>query len=262
VRRLPELGQHRDHARERGAGLTPEPNASSAIEAYRFESPAEQSARRRAQFVAAIAHLVVTQGVASVTHAAVARLAGCARSLVYRYFPRQEDLLYTLLSTFAEMLNQRMSFDEEVAGVVAMKDVRRGHIPPATRVLFEKLWTADDWQPVELEFRLACVILMRDSSLRAVLGDHDSDLQRSVEARLGAPLRSLGLDAIETAIVVDSMLSVMHHVTRTAREGALTREEALELFASVNGRVLQTFTDKSRGDRRAAGSRHGVRPRS
>jgi AcrR family transcriptional regulator len=186
-----------------------------------------------------------------VTHAAVAKLAGCARSLVYRYFPRTEDLLYALLSTFAEMLDQRMTFDEETAGVIAMKDARGGRVPPATRVLFEKLWTVDDWQPAELEFRLACVILMRDSSLRTVLGSHDSEQQRSIEARLGAPLRGLGLDAIETGIVVDSMLSVMHHVTRAARDGALTRDEALDLFVSVNGRVLQTFTSRP-GDRERA----------
>jgi AcrR family transcriptional regulator len=187
-----------------------------------------------------------------VTHAAVAKVAGCARSLVYRYFPRTEDLLYALLSTFAEMLDQRMTFDEETAGVIAMKDARGGRIPPATRVLFEKLWTVEDWQPAELEFRLACVILMRDSSLRTVLGSHDSDLQRSVEARLGAPLGGLGLDEIETGIVIDSMLSVMHHVTRAAREGMLTREEALDLFVSVNGRVLQTFTNRSDDHQRAA----------
>ena len=232
--------------------MTTEPESTTALRSYRFDSPAEQSARRRAQLVAAIAHLVVTRGVAAVTHAAVAKLAGCARSLVYRYFPRTEDLLYALLSTFAEMLDQRMTFDEETAGVIAMKDARGGRIPPATRVLFEKLWTVDDWQPAELEFRLACVILMRDSSLRTVLGSHDSDLQRSVEDRLGAPLRDLGLDAIETGIVVDSMLSVMHHVTRAARDGALTREEALDLFVSVNGRVLQTFTNRSRDHQRAA----------
>ena len=189
---------------------------------------------------------MVTRGVAAVTHAAVAKLAGCARSLVYRYFPRQEDLLYSLLSSFEEMLNERMTFDENVEGVLALKDARPGHVPASSRAMFEKLWTADDWQrPGEHEFRLACVILMRDSSLRTVLRGHDSDLERSVDARLGAPLQGLGLSEMEAKIVVDSMLSVMQHVTCAAREGALTREEALELFAAVNGRVLQTFTHRS-----------------
>ena len=204
----------------------------------------------------------MTKGVAAVTHAAVAKLAGCARSLVYRYFPRQEDLLYSLLSTFDDMLVERMTFDETVAGVVAMKDARRGHVPAATRALFENLWMPDDWEPAELEFRLACVILMRDSNLRTVLGEHDTELQRSVEARLSAPLQGLGLSEIEASIMIDSMLSVMQHVARAAREGSLTREEALELFVSVNGRVLQTFTNRSHDDERRTGSGHALRRRS
>jgi AcrR family transcriptional regulator len=219
---------------------------SSVVEAFRFESQAEQAARRRAQLIAVVAHLVVTRGVGEVSHASVAKLAGCARSLVYRYFPRQEDLLYGLLSAFQDELEGRMTFDEEVAGVVAMKDARRGYVPAATRLLFDRLWAPDDWQRPELEFRLACVILMRDSNLRAALGVHDAALQQSLESRLAIPLQGLGLSAIEAGIVIDSLLSVMHHVTRAAWAGEMTRDEALELFVSVNSRVLQTFTRRGR----------------
>ena len=98
-------------------------------EAFRMDSPAEQAERRRRQLVAVVAHLVVTRGVAEVSHASVAKVAGCARSLVYRYFPRQEDLLYSLLSAFSEELGRRMTLDDEIAGVLGLADVRPGSIP-------------------------------------------------------------------------------------------------------------------------------------
>jgi AcrR family transcriptional regulator len=214
-------------------------------DAFRIESPADQAHRRRRQLVAVIAHLVVTRGVGDVTHASVAELAGCARSLVYRYFPRQEDLLYALLTTFDDELRRRMTLDQEIAGVLALAEPDGGSVPEPTRELFDRLWTPDDWRPPELEFRLACVILMRDSSLRKVLGSHDPALQDSLTRHLAAPLGHLGLRPIEIGIFVDSMLSVMQHVTRAAWAGEMGRDEALDLFVSVNSRVLQAFTTRT-----------------
>src|SRR2546430_13313018 len=210
-------------------------------EAFRMDSPAEQAERRRKQLIAVVAHLVVTRGVAEVSHASVAKVAGCARSLVYRYFPRQEDLLYSLLSTFEEELARRMTLDEETAGVLGLAAVRRGSIPLPTQQLFDSLWHPDDWERPQLEFRLACVVLMRDSNLRFVLGAHDRALQDSVARHLEKPLTTLGLRPIEVGIFIDSMLSVMDHVIRAAWAGEIGHEEAAELFAAVNSRVLLTL---------------------
>jgi hypothetical protein len=57
------------------------------------------------------------------------------------------------------------------------------------------------------------------------------------------PLRSLGLRPIEIAIFIDSMLSVMDQVIRAAWAGEITHEEAAQLSAAVNSRVLQTFVE-------------------
>ena len=94
-------------------------------EAFRIDSPAEQAERRRKQLVAVVAHLVVTLGVAAVSHASVAKVAGSARSLVYRYFPRQEDLLYSLLHAFSEDLGRRMTLADETAGVLGSPKLGR-----------------------------------------------------------------------------------------------------------------------------------------
>ena len=210
-------------------------------ETFHLESPTEQAARRRAQLIRVVSHLVVTRGVDAVSHASVAELAGCARSLVYRYFPQRADLLYALLATFESELNARFSFEDMIAGVLA-KDVRPGTVPTRRKEFVEKLWTEEDWERPTLEFRLACVILMRDSSLNAVLGAHRVELQESMERRLLGPLQGLGLTSIEAWIVVDAMLSVMHHVTRAVWAGEATPDEAIDLLLTVSSRVLQTFT--------------------
>jgi AcrR family transcriptional regulator len=212
-------------------------------ETFHLESPSDQAARRRAQLIRVVSHLVVTRGADAVSHASVAELAGCARSLVYRYFPQRADLLWALLAEFDAELNKRMAFEEGVSGVVTLKDVRPGHVPEERRTFVERLWTAEDWEQPALEFRLACVILMRDSSLNTMLGAHRTWLEQSMERRLLGPLQGLGLSAIEAAIVVDTMLSVLHHVTKAVWAGEATPDEAIELLVSVNARVLQTFTD-------------------
>jgi AcrR family transcriptional regulator len=208
-----------------------------------LESPADQAVQRRAQLTRVVAHLVVTRGVDAVSHASVAEVAGCARSLVYRYFPQRSDLLYSLLAAFDAELDARFSDEDVLAGVVSVKDVRPGHVPAARRDFIERLWRPDDWLHPAIEFRLACVILMRHSSLNAVLGDHKAELEVSMEQRLLGPLESLGLDRTQAWIVVDSMLSVMHHATLAVWAEDATPEEAVELLLSVSSRVLQTFTD-------------------
>jgi len=211
-------------------------------ETFHLESPAEQATRRRAQLIRVVAHLVVTRGVDAVSHASVAELAGCARSLVYRYFPQRADLLYSLLAAFEEELNERFSFDELVAGVLG-KDVGPGEISAERRGYVAKLWTPEDWEAPTLEFRLACVILMRDSSLNTVLGTHRVALQESMERRLIHPLQGLGLTSIEAWIVVDAMLSVMHRVTAAVWAGEATPDDGIDLLTTVSSRVLQTFTE-------------------
>jgi AcrR family transcriptional regulator len=189
-----------------------------------------------------VAHLVVTRGVDAVSHATVAELAGCARSLVYRYFPQRADLLYALLAAFEEELNERFSFDELVAGVLG-KDVGPGEISAERRGYVAKHTTPQDRQAPTLEFRLACEILMRDSSLNTVLGTHRVALQESKERRLIHPLQGLGLTSIEAWIVVDAMLSVMHRVTAAVWAGEATPDDGIELLMTVSSRVLQTFTE-------------------
>ena len=215
-------------------------------EAFRMDSPAEQAERRRKQLIAVVAHLVVTRGVAEVSHASVAKVAGCARSLVYRYFPRQEDLLYSLLSGFSENLGARMTLAEESAGVLGLAAVRPGSIPLADPaavrpdVAARRLGAAAARVPAGVHHPHAATPACDRCSepttrscrppWRAIWRIHCA---RSACARS------------RIAIFIDSMLSVMDHVIRAAWVGEIDHDEAAQLSAAVNSRVLQTFVKSS-----------------
>jgi AcrR family transcriptional regulator len=218
----------------------------SMADAFNLDPPAEQGARRRAQLIRVVTHLVVTRGVDKVTHASVADLAGCARSLVYRYFPRREDMLYAPLAAFDEQLVERFGFDGELPGMLQLEDVRPGDIPAQARDFVARLWRDEDWETPAIELRLANVILMRDSSLSGALGEHRVALQESMERRLLGPLRGLGLTDVEAWIVVDAMLSALYHATRAVWVGEMKPDEAIDLITTVSSRALQTLTRERR----------------
>jgi AcrR family transcriptional regulator len=211
-------------------------------ESFHLDSPAEQATRRRAQLIRVVTHLVVTRGVDQVSHASVAEIAGCARSLVYRYFPQREDLLYAPLAAFEDQLVERFGLDGALPGMLRLGDARPGHVPAETSDFIARLWRDEDWERPALELRLANVILMRDSSLNSALGAHRVDLQESMERRLLGPLRGLGLTDVEAWIVVDAMLSAQYHATRAVWAGEMSPDEAIKLITSVSARAMRGLT--------------------
>src|SRR4029453_5265946 len=133
------------------------------------EPLASQGERRRAHLLAVAAHLIVVHGVDAVTHAAVADVAGCARTLVYRYFPSREDLLYAILTEFGDVAGARVPPRDARAAFAAMKSARRGRMTPESRRLLNSLWQPDDWQPSVLQFRLPGGVLAPAPTPAAVL---------------------------------------------------------------------------------------------
>ena len=198
-----------------------------------------QRARRRAQLVAVTAHIVANYGVDAVNHLLVAELAGCARTLVYKYFARREDLLYAVIEAFddgRERLDLR-DFVRRLGDAGATRH-ERGQ---TARQRLERVWQPDDWQPEALELRLAVLTLIRDVHLGAGLGDHQADLEHWIDERLHQPLRQLGLGPIQVKIVVDGILAVQHHVVEAGLNHEISREDAIDLVLLATRRLLQMF---------------------
>jgi AcrR family transcriptional regulator len=194
-----------------------------------------QRERRRAHLVSVAAHIVATFGVDAVSHALVAELAACTRTLVYNYFSRREDLLYAVIEAFddgRDRLDLRQS-----APLLIGPDADEA----SGRERFESLWQPQDWQPDALELRLAVLTLIRDVHLGAALGEHQADLERWIDDRLHEPLRQIGLAPIEVKIFVDAILSVQYHVTAAALNGDISREAGVDLMFGVIQSTLRIF---------------------
>ena len=208
------------------------------MEPIRLEPQAE---RRRASLLAATARVIATASVDAVSHASVAEVAGCARSLVYRYFPRRQDLVYALLEAAREERSKRVTADDVDAWLLGLTRVRGRRIPAVVRDYLERIWRADDWVPSVLEFRLAVVTLARDPRLAVMLGEHAADQRHAREISLMQPLIRLGLTPWQARLVAEIMLTIEQQTCRAGLAGELTREDAFDHFVQLNSRVLQTF---------------------
>ena len=89
--------------------------------------------RRRRQLVRVAAHIIEDEGVDSLRMPRVAEIAGCARSLVYRYFPRREDLFFAVISEWYERLEERMTPETQAAKMRALGE-------PATALPLRYRW--------------------------------------------------------------------------------------------------------------------------
>jgi AcrR family transcriptional regulator len=199
-----------------------------------------QAERRRAQLLAVTAHLVVTSGVDAVTHAAVAEAAGCARTLVYRYFPSRTDLLYAVPNEYVANLGRRISSEDAAAGIMALAKSRPGRIPTAALELSERVWDFE-WTRDALELRMAMLVLTADRDLAPEWERRRADSQDITETQLVDPLRQLGLEPTEIAVVRDTMLRGYFHATAAALAGDMSREEAVTFSYRVNRAAVQMF---------------------
>ena len=211
---------------------------SSTVALPQLESQGE---RRRAQLVAITAHLVVTRGVDFVSHATVAAAAGCARTLVYRYFPTREDLLVSIPETYAAIYASRIGADEAAASIHAAANARRGQTPATTHRLAERIWAPEDWNPTALELRMAMLVITTDRDIARDLHDGSGRVEPLTNSELRAPLRQLGLSDIEITIVRDAMLAGYHRAVAAALAGTITREEAIDLTCRVNLAAIRMF---------------------
>lgn len=197
--------------------------------------------RRRSQLIAVAAHIIVTRGIDAVSHASVAELAGVTRPLVYRYFSSREDLLYAVMQAHQDRQNKYLDPGEIQRAVTLYRDVRGNRMTGELRDFLEKLWRPEDWTHEHLELRLAVVMLARDQRLASAIGEHSRVHQAGFDAHLAQPLQGIGLTKLQTAVVMDALLSAQHHVTAAAWAGEISREEAIQLLFRASVRMVQAF---------------------
>jgi AcrR family transcriptional regulator len=207
-------------------------------EEFRTTSQAE---RRRASLVHAAAHLAVTEGLDAVQHARVAELAECARSLVYRYFPSREDLLYAIITTFQEHFAERMRPEAIVSGVMALRSAEPGQVPPETQAMLDTLWPSEPIADVPRDVLSAALMMLRGRDLGLAIGRHEAEVQRLAEDLWQRPMAEIGLRPLEADIAMDCVLAIHEHIVRGFLDGKIDREQALDVYVRGVAAIINAF---------------------
>jgi len=187
------------------------------------------SERRRQQLLRAAAFLIETEGTDAMRIPRVAELAGCARTLVYRYFPSREDLFVAVIEEFYENLGQRLSPNAAAAGMRSLTD------RDAARPLLEAIWDSIT------EVGAAGLILYASPRLGVELADRFAEVSEQQHALWLEPLRERGLSEIEAALVSRSAAAMLTEFIARSRSGEITRDEALDLGQCALAGMIEGF---------------------
>ena len=175
------------------------------------------SERRRQQLIRAAAFVIETEGTDALRIPRVAEVAGCARTLVYRYFPSREDLFVAVIEEFYENLGRRLSPNDAAEGMRSLTDRE------AARPLLEAIWDSIN------EVGAAGLILFASPRLGAELADRFAEVSARQERLWLAPLRERGLSEIAAALVSRSSAAMLTEFIARSRNGEITRDEALDM---------------------------------
>jgi len=186
--------------------------------------------RRRSQLVRAAAFVIENEGVDAMRPPRVAEVAGCARSLVYRYFPKRSDLFVAVTEEFGHRLEEKLAPAEQAEGMRSLGDA------DASRPLLEAI------SDVVEEIGVAGLILHATPRLGSHRSEELGSLTRRVEARWAEPLRASGLGQIESTLVVRSAVALLAEFH--ARDD-IDREAAIELGRRALAALVREFSPKA-----------------
>jgi AcrR family transcriptional regulator len=199
-----------------------EPTPPLALEAH--------GERRRSQLIRAAAFVIESEGVDAMRPPRVAEVAGCARSLVYRYFPRRDDLFVAVTEEFGHRLEQKLAPAEQAAGMQSLGDA------DASRPLLEAI------SDVIEELGVAGLILHATPRLGSQHSAELGSLTRRIEARWAEPLRASGLGQIESILVVRSAVALL---TELHARDDIDRKAAIELGRRALAALVREFAPKA-----------------
>jgi AcrR family transcriptional regulator len=185
----------------------------------------EQAVERRRQLVRIASDLIEEGGVDAVTLPRVTERAGCARTLVYRYFASREDLLVGVLRDYFERLDARMPEAEQRAALDAfLADVDRAD-QTQIRELIAVFWD------VQVAAGLGGAILRATPRLNPQIAALVDESRRTYERRITDALRGAGLGAMDAQVALDSMIASFVGLALRWRAGEIDRDAAIAIHA-------------------------------
>ena len=222
----------------------------------------EQAGERRRQLVRIASDLIEEGGVDAVTLPRVTERAGCARTLVYRYFASREELLVGVLQDYFERLDARIPESEQRAALSALLASPAGPDPGAVRELVVLFWD------VQVAAGLGGAILRTTPRLNAQVEALVDRSRQTYERRVSEPLRAAGLGETEARVAIDSMIASFVGLALRWRAGEIERAEAIDVHARatvglvrglLEGRAAPAAGTVKASPRRAGGARRAAK---
>ena len=193
----------------------------------------EQARERRRQLVRVASDLIEEGGLDAVTLPRVTERAGCARTLVYRYFASREELLAGVLEDYVERLDARLPAKElRTALDGALARVGRGN-PSGIRELVAVFWE------VQIAAGLGGAILRTALRVNPQVDALIARSRRTGERRITDGLRAAGLGALEAQVAIDAMIASFAGLALRWKAGEIGREQAIDLHARVTVGLLR-----------------------
>lgn len=193
----------------------------------------EQAQERRRQLVRIASDLIEEGGLDAVTLPRVTERAGCARTLVYRYFASREELLAGVLQDYVERLDERLPVKElRIALDGALADVRRGDLT-AVRDLVEVFWE------VQMAAGLGGAILRTALRVNPQVDALIAHSRRTGERRITDGLRASGLGALEAQVAIDAMIASFVGLALRWKAGEISRTKAIDVHARVTAGLVR-----------------------
>lgn len=214
--------------------------ASQRLEALQSLPVRSSAGLRREQLVKIAAHIVECEGLDALRHARIAELAGCARPLVYNYFPRRGDILIAISEAFYQRLAERFSCEEQYR---ALQGALEGS-PEAALEMQRLIWDVLD------EFGCAGMLLRCSPEISDELRQYHGELRQRHEHRWLRYFEALGLAPLRAQLLLDNCSAISKNAALAYLNGSLAREDSIRL---VQGQLAALVRCEIRAARAAAG---------
>ena len=195
----------------------PEKLASSPLEPH--------GERRRRQLVRAAAHIVEFEGLHALRMPRVAELAGCTRTLVYRYFPSTDELLIAVASEYYAALEERLDHKAQLRAVQRRRDGPR----PSEDAFEATLTMLDCVFDVVTELGLAGLMLRGSSHLSEATRTYLTQRSESLSAHWIEPVRRTGLSPLHAALIAEAGIALLVDLVHRWQRDEISRDQAMAL---------------------------------